>query len=165
MPSAHPMNKAFSYRDACTLNIDWVAVAEQHALRHKQAPIVGMGGLHLLTIARLGIGAFHFVGLDIFAIENFNRQVHLAVLTIKWPKVEVLAAPARGIDPDIDASRLLDSLTVVHPYFDDYDFFAVSAGRATFLVGAKLGIPALTAAPLAMGACSSSPAHPGRGFA
>ena len=55
-------NATFSYDDAFARNIGWVTVAEQAALRGKRVAIAGMGGVggvHLLTLARLGIVVHH----------------------------------------------------------------------------------------------------------
>src|SRR3954467_6277338 len=52
----------FDYDEAFSRNIGWVTEWEQQILRTKRVAIAGMGGvggLHLLTLARLGIGAFH----------------------------------------------------------------------------------------------------------
>ena len=158
------MNNTFSYRDAFSRNIGWVTAAEQVALQHKRVAIAGMGGVggvHLLTLARLGIGAFHIADFDTFAIENFNRQVGAAVSTIDLQKVEVLAAMARDINPEVeikifpkgvDASNLPDFFAGIDLYVDGLDFFAFSARQSTFAACARLGIPAVTAAPLGMGA-------------
>ena len=51
----------FAYDAAFSRNIGWVTEAEQATLRRKRIAIAGMGGVgggHLLTLARLGIGAF-----------------------------------------------------------------------------------------------------------
>ena len=158
------MNRVFSYRDAFSRNIGWVTTTEQEDLRRKRVAIAGMGGVggvHLLTLARLGIGAFHIADFDTFAIENFNRQVGATVSTIGLPKAEVLAAMARDINPEIDIrifprgvdeSNLSDFFTGVDLYVDGLDFFAFAARQSTFSACARLGIPAVTAAPLGMGA-------------
>ena len=158
------MKSAFSYREAFSRNIGWVTAAEQLALRHKRVAIAGMGGVggvHLLSLARLGIGAFHIADFDTFAIENFNRQVGATVSTIDLQKVEVLAAMARDINPEVDirifpkgvdASNLPDFFAGIDLYVDGLDFFAFSARQSTFAACARLGIPAVTAAPLGMGA-------------
>ncbi len=158
------MNTSFSYQDAFSRNIGWVTAAEQAALREKRVAIAGMGGVggvHFLTLVRLGITAFHIADFDTFAIENFNRQVGASVSTIGMPKADVLAAMARDINPQaeirifpqgVDESNLSDFLTGVNLYVDGLDFFAFSARQATFAACARLAIPAVTAAPLGMGA-------------
>ena len=158
------MNNAFSYTNAFSRNIGWVTTAEQAVLKQKRVAIAGMGGVggvHLLTLARLGISAFHIADFDTFAIENFNRQAGATTSTIGMPKVEVLAAMAKDINPEadirifpqgVDESNLSDFFAGVDLYVDGLDFFAFSARQATFAACAKLGIPAVTAAPLGMGA-------------
>jgi tRNA A37 threonylcarbamoyladenosine dehydratase len=79
------MSTSFSYTQAFSRNIGWVTAAEQQVLRGKRVAIAGMGGVggvHLLTLARLGVGAFHVADFDTFDIANFNRQVGAAVSTL-----------------------------------------------------------------------------------
>jgi len=74
-------------------------------LRHKRVAIAGMGGVggvHLLTLARLGIGAFHIADFDVFDLVNFNRQAGAAVSTLGQPKTQVMAGLAKDINPEVD---------------------------------------------------------------
>lgn len=158
------MTEAFSYHQAFSRNIGWVTPKEQEILRSKRIAIAGMGGVggvHLLTLARLGIGAFHIADFDVFDIVNFNRQVGATVSSLGKPKADVLASMAKDINPELDIrifpegvnqNNLSDFFTGVDLYVDGLDFFAFSARQATFAACAKLGIPAITAAPLGMGA-------------
>lgn len=157
------MNLDYSYVEAVGRNIGWVTRQEQEVLRGKRVAIAGMGGvggIHLLTLARLGIGAFHVADFDHFGIANFNRQVGATMSTLGKSKVQILAAMASDIDPlaeirvfdtGVDASNLPDFLRGVDIYIDGLDFFAFSARAATFAACAAAGIPAITAAPLGMG--------------
>src|SRR5450830_1019337 len=99
------MTEGFSYHAAFARNLGWVTRAEQESLRGKRVAIAGVGGVggvHLLTLARLGIGAFHIADFDTFDIANFNRQVGANMRTIGEPKVEVMAQMARDINPEAD---------------------------------------------------------------
>ena len=157
------MTPAFSYSQAFSRNIGWVTSEEQAQLRGKRVAIAGMGGVggvHLLTLARLGIGAFHIADFDVFDIVNFNRQAGAAMSTLGQPKAEVMAAMARDINPEIDvkifpqgvdSTNLAGFLAGVDVYIDGLDFFAFAARQATFAACAAARIPAITAAPLGMG--------------
>ncbi len=157
------MSVAFSYGDAFSRNIGWVTNAEQAVLRRKRVAIAGLGGVggsHLLTLARLGIGAFNIADFDLFDIPNFNRQVGATVSNNGKPKAQVLAAMAKDINPELDirvfadgvnSLNLTDFLTGVDVYVDGLDFFAFSARQLTFAACSTQGIPAVTAAPLGMG--------------
>lgn len=154
----------YSYSQAFSRNIGWVTAQEQEALRGKRVAIAGMGGVggvHLLTLARLGIGAFHIADFDVFDIVNFNRQAGATVSSLGRPKAEVMAEMARDINPELDirifshgveSSNLKDFLSGVDAFVDGLDFFAFAARQATFAACHDLGIPAVTAAPLGMGA-------------
>ena len=47
----------------------------------------GVGGVHLLTLVRLGISKFRIADLDSFEVANFNRQVGAMMSTLDQPKV------------------------------------------------------------------------------
>lgn len=157
------MASGFDYEAAFSRNIGWVTEAEQATLRAKRVAIAGLGGvggIHLLTLARLGIGAFHIADYDTFDIVNFNRQAGATVSSIGRPKAEVLAEMARDINPSIDLKtfdagvsmeNLHDFLKDIDLYVDGLDFFAFQARRDTFAACRRFGIPAITAAPLGIG--------------
>lgn len=157
------MSNRFDYGEAFSRNIGWVTEDEQAALRNKRVAIAGMGGVggvHLLTLVRLGIGAFNIADFDTFGLVNFNRQAGATVSAVDRPKVEVMAELARDINPELDL-RIFDEgvqdenldtfLDGVDLYVDGLDFFAFSARRAVFAACHRRGIPAVTAAPLGMG--------------
>ena len=95
----------FSYHEAFSRNLGWLTREEQEILRFKRVAIAGLGGVggsHLLTLARLGIGAFHIADFDTFDIANFNRQAGATLSSLGRPKVEVLAEMARQINPELE---------------------------------------------------------------
>jgi molybdopterin/thiamine biosynthesis adenylyltransferase len=154
---------AFDYGVAFSRNIGWLTDAEQHALRGKRVAVAGLGGVggaHVLTLTRLGIGAFNLADFDTFDLANFNRQAGATLDTIGRPKLDVIARMASDINPDLEirrfgagvsADNLDDFLAGVDLYVDGLDFFAFSARRATFAACARLRVPAITSAPLGMG--------------
>jgi molybdopterin/thiamine biosynthesis adenylyltransferase len=133
-------------------------------LRRKRVAIAGLGGVggsHLLTLARLGIGRFVLADFDTFELPNFNRQAGAFVSTLGHPKVEVLAKMVRDIDPDVeieifprgvDEANVAKFLSGADLYVDGLDFFAFAARKAVFGECARQGVPATTVAPLGMGA-------------
>lgn len=155
---------AFSYARAFARNIGWVTASEQQSLRSRRIAIAGLGGVggsHLLTLARLGIGAFNIADFDTFELENFNRQAGATLGSLQRAKADVLAEMARDINPELElrtfesgvsAANLDAFLAGVDVYVDGLDFFAFEARRATFAACARLGVPAVTVAPLGMGA-------------
>ena len=154
----------FSYAEAFSRNLGWVTPAEQAILRDKRVAIAGLGGVggvHLLTLARLGVGKFHLADFDRFDLANFNRQSGAAMSTLGQPKVDVLAGMARDIDPEVELELFADGVSAtnldaflagVDVYVDGLDFFAFEARERTFAACHARGIPATTVAPLGMGA-------------
>lgn len=159
-----PDDHEFSYETAFSRNIGWLSDIEQKILRHKRIAIAGMGGVggfHLLTLARLGVGKFNIADLDTFELANFNRQAGAGMSTLDRPKVEVLAEMAREINPEtvlgiyphgVNESNLQAFFKDVDIYVDGLDFFAFEARERVFAHCAQYGIPAVTVAPLGMGA-------------
>ena len=154
----------FDYDKVFSRNIGWISEAEQSALRRKRIAIAGMGGVggfHLLALARLGIGNFNIADLDVFEIENFNRQVGASMSSIGRAKVDILTGMTLDINPQIDlklfsqgidANNLDDFFRGVDLYVDGLDFFAFEAREKAFAYCAAHGIPAVTVAPLGISA-------------
>jgi molybdopterin-synthase adenylyltransferase len=165
-PSPLPRTGAtpFDYEAAFSRNIGWVTESEQQTLRGKHVAIAGLGGVggaHALTLARLGIGRFTIADLDHFEIANFNRQAGASMDTLGRRKTEVLAEQMRAINPQIelrtfdagvDADNIDDFLSGVDCYVDGLDFFAFAARELTFAACTRRAVPAVTAAPIGMGA-------------
>jgi molybdopterin/thiamine biosynthesis adenylyltransferase/nitroreductase len=162
-PAPLPAPAPFDYATAFSRNIGWITEWEQQALRGKCVAIAGLGGVggvHLLTLARFGIGAFHIADLDRFELANFNRQVGATLDTIGRPKVDVLEAMARQINPELNITSLpagvqddtIDAfLAGADLFIDGFDFFVLDLRRRVHARCAELGIPAIIAAPLGMG--------------
>jgi hypothetical protein len=157
------MGPGFSYADAFDRNLGWFTQAEQQSLKGKTVAIAGMGGVggvHLLTLARLGVANFRIADLDNFELANFNRQVGAMMSTLGRPKVEVLADMAKDINPEaqiqqfpagVTAQNLDEFLQGADLFIDGFDFFVLDIRRKTFARCRELGIPAVTAAPVGMG--------------
>jgi molybdopterin/thiamine biosynthesis adenylyltransferase len=166
----------FDYQRAFSRNLGWVTAAEQETLRHKRVAIAGMGGVggaHLRTLARLGIGKFSIADFDRFEIHNMNRQAGAFMSSMGQPKVDVMAAIAHDINPQADIRTFPDGVTPanidtflrdVDVFVDGIDFFAMEARRMLFKHSYARGIPALTAAPLGLGVATLGFAPPGMSF-
>ena len=90
----------FSYDEAFSRNIGWVTSAEQQQLRTKRVAIAGLGGVggvHLLTLARLGVGAFNIADFDTFDLANFNRQAGALMSTLGRTKTSVMEQMGKDV--------------------------------------------------------------------
>ena len=162
-PEVRRVTEIFSYGDAFSRNLGWFTETEQQTLRNKTIAIAGMGGVggvHLLTLARLGIANFRIADLDVFETANFNRQVGAMVSTLGRPKVSVLSKMAKDINPECNILEYSEGVTDSNVdaflrgadlFVDGFDFFVVNMRRKTFAQARELGIPAVTAAPVGMG--------------
>ena len=153
----------FNYEKAFSRNIGWVTEQEQQILRGKKVAIAGaggVGGIHLLTLARLGVENFYISDFDDFEVHNFNRQSGAFVSTLGQPKVDVMELMAKDINPDANIKSFPEGifehnvdefLEGVDLYVDALDFFALSARKVVFQKCYEKNIPVITAAPLGMG--------------
>lgn len=156
--------REFSYDEAFSRNLGWVTQAEQQRLKKSRVCIAGLGGVggvYLLTLARLGIGAFCIADFDTYALANFNRQVGATMSSLDRPKIDVMLAMARDINPELDIRVFSDGLNPGNldafldggdVYLDGLDFFALDIRRRVFALCDSKGIAATTVAPLGMGA-------------
>ena len=158
------MADSFDYGEAFSRNLGWLTPDEQATLRSKRIAIAGLGGaggVHLLTLARLGVGKFHIADLDQFELVNFNRQAGAGMRSLGQPKARVMADLARDINPELDI-RVFDDgvqphnvdafLDGVDLYVDGLDYFVFSARRLVYDACRARGIPITFAVPLGMGA-------------
>lgn len=154
---------SFDYDNAFSRNIGWVTQGEQAKLKASRVAIAGLGGVggaHLLTLARLGISKFNIADFDDFDVHNLNRQAGAFMPFMGLPKIDTVARMALDINPEIDLrlfpqgvkpENVDEFLRGVDVYVDGLDFFALPVRRMVFAKCREKGIPALTAAPLGMG--------------
>lgn len=154
----------WNYEQAFDRNIGWLTEAEQARVRRARVAVAGCGGVggaHLLTLARLGIGAFTIADGDHFELANFNRQVGATTATIGLRKVSVMADRLAEINPEIRLRELAGNVSAANLggflhgadlFVDGFDFHAMDIRRRTFADAHRRGIPAITAGPIGMAA-------------
>src|SRR5688572_27053803 len=102
-PDPRATRAAWSYEEAFCRNLGLISREEQQKLRNSRVAIAGMGGVggvHLLTLARLGIEKFTIADPDEFELANFNRQAGANIETLGQSKAGIMAAQARLINPE-----------------------------------------------------------------
>jgi molybdopterin/thiamine biosynthesis adenylyltransferase len=156
------MGKAvdWSYDEAFARNRGLVSAVEQERLRQCRVAIPGMGGvggIHLATLARLGIGSFHIADPDRFEAANFNRQHGATLNSLGRNKAEVMTEQARAINPDVQLQTWTEPVTRanidaflegVDVIVDGLDFFALEARRLVFAEARRRGLWVVTAGPI-----------------
>ncbi len=106
------------YAGAVARNIGWVTTAEQQQLREQRVAIAGLGGVgggHLLTLARLGIGAFSVSDFDVIEVVNLNRQAGARMSSVGRAKADVLPEMARDINPELELRVIPDAIGAMMP--------------------------------------------------
>jgi molybdopterin/thiamine biosynthesis adenylyltransferase len=159
------MTRPFDYDQAFYRNIGWVTKDELHVLRKKRVAVGGLGGcggVHVTTLARLGIGEFTLADFDSFELVNFNRQVGARVSTLGKKKLDVLRAMALDINPElrirpfpngVQENNLDDFLEGVDIFVDAIDAFEIEIRRKIYARCRDLRIPAVMSIPVGMGTC------------
>src|SRR5688572_27355044 len=117
----------------------------------------GIGGIDLVTLARLGIGGFSIADPDVFDVVNTNRQYGASSSTHGRSKVETMANIVRDINPQVDlrvfkepigkenAAQFLEGADL---FVDAIDFFSFDVRRLLFKLAASRGLYGITAGPV-----------------
>jgi molybdopterin/thiamine biosynthesis adenylyltransferase len=151
---------AWCYADAFSRNLGLINAEEQERLRNSRVAIAGLGGvggIHLETLARLGIGKFSIADGDQFEVANFNRQRGATTRTLGRRKAEVMAEVASSINPEADIRTFTESITAenvdaflsgVDVLVDGIDFFSFDARRLVYAAARERKIWVVTAGPI-----------------
>ncbi|WP_372683951.1 ThiF family adenylyltransferase, partial [Desulfosarcina sp.] len=115
------------------------------------------GGVHLVTMARTGVGRFHLADFDTFETANVNRQYGARVSDLGKPKLDVMIDQAIKINPylkikpfpdgvnEANIDAFLDGVDVV---LDGLDFFQFDIRRQLFNRAREKGVYVITAGPM-----------------
>ena len=154
------MDEKEFYQKAFSRNLGLTTPEEQEKLKNSRIAIAGMGGvggIHLITLARLGIGKFNIADPDIFELPNINRQYGANTKTLGINKADVMLGMIKDLNPFLEVrnfssalnkENIEDFLKDVDVFIDGMDFFSIDIRRLLFNRAGALGIPAITAGPL-----------------
>ncbi|MEW5788456.1 MAG: ThiF family adenylyltransferase [Pseudomonadota bacterium] len=141
-------------------NLGLVSESEQEKLQSSRVAVAGLGGvggIHLVTLARMGIGRFNLADLDTFGEVNMNRQYGANARTIGRPKVEVMAEVVRDINPDVDLrlytngvqpDNVEEFLGDADAVVDSIDYFAIKARILLYKTARRMGKTVFFSAPI-----------------
>jgi len=153
----------FDYDTAFSRNLGWLTESEQQILRQKRVAIAGLGGvggIHLHTLARLGVAKFHLADYDHFELPNINRQANAFVSTAGQPKASVAERIAKDINPECEISAFEDGINEnnidtflknVDLFIDALDFFVMDIRERIYKKAYERDIPSIVAGPLGLG--------------
>ena len=99
------MDEREFYQKAFLRNLGLITPEEQEKLKNSRIAIAGMGGvggIHLITLARFGIGMFNTTDSDTFELPNINRQYGANAKTFGLNKAEVMRDMLKDINPFAD---------------------------------------------------------------
>ncbi len=162
MPAATDTTSDF-YRQAFQRNLGLIQEQEQERIRNARiavAGVGGVGGLHLMALARMGVGRFHLADFDTFELSNFNRQVGATMDTLGREKVEVMREMTLAVNPEAEVVLFREGVQPenVHQFLegvdvvvDGIDFFAFDSRRLLFNEARRKGLYVLTSGPIGFG--------------
>jgi molybdopterin/thiamine biosynthesis adenylyltransferase len=151
-------------REEFSRNIGLLTENEQKKLFAARVAVAGaggVGGLHILTLARMGIGSFKIADPDVFEVVNVSRQFGASAGTFGKNKAEIFSQMVKDINPYADVkvftegvneSNVDSFLKDIDIFIDGIDFFEIDARRLIFNRAREKGIYAITAAPIGFGA-------------
>ena len=155
---------SFNYENAFSRNLGFISPSEQKDLSEKTIVIAGMGGVggnHALGLARIGFKKFKLADFDDFEEHNFNRQAGASVTTIGKNKAYIIrdlildiipTAQIEVFDKGINDDNRSDFFKDADIFIDGLDVYAIDERIKCFDCAEKMNIPAITCAPLGMGA-------------
>jgi molybdopterin/thiamine biosynthesis adenylyltransferase len=85
-------------------NYGVITPEEQQKLLQAKVTVVGaggVGGITLISLARMGVGHIHVIDMDVFEHSNINRQMLSGVSRIGKSKAESAKETLLDINPDI----------------------------------------------------------------
>jgi molybdopterin/thiamine biosynthesis adenylyltransferase len=160
MQPSPAVSSGWTYHEAFARHRGLLTAAEQERLQRSRVAIAGLGGVggvHVATLARLGIGSFHIADPDRFEVANFNRQYGAQVGSLGRRKATVMNRQAHAINPEAEVQVFPEAITPqnvaaflegVDVFVDGIDFFAIATRRLLFREARRRGIWAVTAGPL-----------------
>lgn len=153
-------DKGTYFEQAFARNIGLLTEAEQRKLSRARVAIPGMGGVggvHLITLARTGFGSFNIADFDVYEPANINRQYGATVQAFGQSKITIMKEQALSVNPYLDirlfeegisASNIDNFLDGVDVVLDGLDFFQFEIRRMLFKRAAEKGIYVITAGPM-----------------
>jgi molybdopterin/thiamine biosynthesis adenylyltransferase len=151
-------------REEFSRNIGLLTEDEQKKLFAARVAVAGaggVGGLHILTLARMGIGSFNIADPDVFEVVNISRQFGASSSTFGKNKAEIFFQLVKDINPHANVAVFTDGVNESNVdsflknasiFIDGIDFFEIDARRLIFKRAREKGIYAITAAPIGFGA-------------
>lgn len=150
-----------AYREeAFSRNIGILTPEEQEKLLNSRVAIAGIGGVggvHLITLVRQGVGRFNLADFDSFEAANVNRQYGARIPDFGRHKLEVMVEEALRINPHLEIKPFPQGITYenidaflegVDVVLDGLDFFNFDMRQHLFNRSREKGIYVITAAPL-----------------
>src|SRR5512139_3045833 len=115
-------------REEFSRNIGLLSETDQRKLLSSRVAVAGaggVGGLHILTFARMGVGGFTIADPDIFETVNVSRQYGASSSTLARNKADVLGSMVKEINRDADVRVIASDVRYdnVEDFLDGADLF------------------------------------------
>ena len=146
--------------EAFSRNIGILDAGDVARLTEATVAVAGMGGVggnHLISMARCGVGRFKVADMDAFEPANINRQYGANAESFGRSKMDYMAGLARAVNPFVEIETFPEGVSEenvdaflegVDVVLDGLDFFVFDVRRMLFKRAQEKGIPVITAGPL-----------------
>ncbi|WP_018124104.1 ThiF family adenylyltransferase [Desulfovibrio oxyclinae] len=153
-------NREEFHAAAFARNLGLVNANELDRLMRSRVAVAGLGGVggsHLMSMVRCGVGAFSIADMDEFNPVNVNRQYGASAASFGSEKLDTMVKIATDVNPHLDfrtfpegvtTQNLDDFLDGADVVLDGLDFFVFDVRRMVFKRAQELGIPVITAGPM-----------------
>lgn len=147
------IEKQVCYESIFSRNIGVISTEEQEKLKNGHVTVVGsggVGGIALIQLARMGVGAIHVIDRDVFEPSNLNRQMLSSISRLNKSKAQSAKEILEDINPQIqikvtelfiteeNAEELLSNTDVIIDATDN-----LVARVIIHRTAARLGIPSI----------------------
>jgi molybdopterin/thiamine biosynthesis adenylyltransferase len=141
-------------------NLGLLDANEQNRLQRAVVAVAGLGGVgggHLIALARSGVGGFRLADFDRFDPVNGNRQYGATVSAFGREKLQVMKENVLEVNPHLSLTVFEEGVTEanvdafldgVDLVLDGLDFFVFEVRRMVFKKALEKGIPVITAGPM-----------------
>ena len=146
--------------EAFLRNIGLLSQADMEIIKNKKIAIAGLGGVggvHLITLIRMGFEKFNIADFDRYEIKNINRQYGARVSSFEETKISTMLKEAKDVNPYVEIKSFPDGVDEknideffdgVCIYLDSLDYFCFDVRRMVFNSARDKGIFAVSAGPI-----------------
>ena len=154
----------FNYQQAFCRHSNLCKSWNQDKIRATKVAVIGcggVGGLHAINLARMGVEYITLVDPDVFELSNLNRQYGSSTESIGKFKASVIERDILAINPEAEVNAVVDSFDkdnafdIIHDVdiiIDGIDIFNFQARLVLYKTAMLYGKTVINSGPFSFGA-------------